>query len=246
MKGQVSAGLVSAGTVAAGGLAYWLCMSPYSQALGRWPYRANGAGGAEKVVALTFDDGPNEPYTTQLADFLLDRGVRATFFQVGRCVHRHPEASRRLLADGHVIGNHSVSHLFREYLKHPDFARQIEDNQYIIAQAIGRTPALYRSPWLWRTPPLLATLRRNRLQPVSGVFCHDLEVAQIPAERIAEKALQRTRPGRIIIFHDGREGRGGQRGETIRAVKLYVDALLSQGYRFVTVDELLGVPAYQD
>jgi len=234
---------IGAAVVFIGGLGYWLFMSPYSQVLGRYPYRKKTK---EKIIALTLDDGPNEPYTSDLADFLRDRGVKATFFEVGECVKRHPDTSRRLLADGHVIANHSVSHQFHRYLEQLNFAQQIEQNQEIIEATIGKRPALYRSPWLWRQPWLFATLRRNGLQPVSGTFCHVFEVAQIPAERIAKRALAHAKPGAIIIFHDGVEGKGGNRAETIGAVKIFVDTLLKDGYRFVTVDELLGVPAYQD
>jgi len=225
-----------------GGLAYWLFMSPYSQVFGRYPYRVKTR---EKIIALTLDDGPNEPYTSDLADFLKDRGVKATFFEVGECVQRHPETSRRLLADGHVIANHSVSHEFRRYFEQVNFAEQVEHNQDIIEGVIGKRPALYRSPWLWRQPWLFATLRRNGLQPVSGTFCHVFEVAQIPAARIAKRALAHAKPGAIIIFHDGVEGKGGNRAETIAAVKIFVDTLLAEGYQFVTVDKLLDVPAYR-
>lgn len=93
------------------GAAYWSFMSPYGQTLGAFPYRARGLAG-DKVVALTFDDGPNEPYTSQIAAMIADRGVAATFFQVGRCVQRHPEVTRALVLAGHVIGNHSFSHRF--------------------------------------------------------------------------------------------------------------------------------------
>jgi peptidoglycan/xylan/chitin deacetylase (PgdA/CDA1 family) len=234
--------LIVLAVVLVGGLAYWFLMSPYSQLFGRYPYRVKTR---EKIIALTLDDGPNEPYTSDLADFLKDRGVKATFFEVGDCVRRHPEVSRRLIADGHVIGNHSVSHQFHQYFMQLNFKQQIERNQDIIETAIGKRPALYRSPWLLRQPWLFATLRRNGLQPVSGTFCHVFEVAQIPAARIAKRALAHAKPGAIIIFHDGVEGRGGNRAQTIAAVKIFVDELLAQGYRFATVDELLNIPAYK-
>jgi peptidoglycan/xylan/chitin deacetylase (PgdA/CDA1 family) len=231
------------GVVAAAGLgAYRLLMSPSSQLFGAYPYRGDPA---ERRVALTFDDGPNEPYTSQILDYLDSRGIRATFFQVGVCVERHPETTERIAAAGHVIGNHSLTHRFDTYLRPKRFEREVDRTQDILRQRLGRTPALARSPWLWRQPMLLRMLRRRRLQPVSGVFCHPLEVFQVDGERIARRAVARTRPGSILIFHDGFDGRGGDRGETVRAVKFATEALLADGYRFVTVDELLDVPAYQ-
>src|SRR5262249_4497142 len=120
----------------------------------------------------------------------------------------------------------------------------VERTQGLLRERLGKTPLLYRSPWLWRQPMLLRMLVGHRLQPVSGTFCHPLEVFQPNRERIPPPALPRTKPGSILIFHDGCAGRGGDRSETVRAVRLATEELLRQGYRFVTVDEMLTPPAY--
>jgi peptidoglycan-N-acetylglucosamine deacetylase len=226
---------------AAAAAGYWFCMSPYSQALGAFPYR--GAG-SDKVVALTFDDGPNEPYTSQLADFLAQRQVLATFFQVGRAVLRYPEVSMRLLADGHVIGNHSFTHEFTNCLSPRALARELSMSQAAMA-TIGLRPALYRPPWLMRIPALRDVLAEHGLRAVSGEFCHPLEVFQPPAQMIADRVLAKARPGSMIIFHDGYDGHAGNRARTVEAASIVVDRLSRDGYRFITVDELLGLPAYQ-
>jgi peptidoglycan/xylan/chitin deacetylase (PgdA/CDA1 family) len=222
---------------------YWAFLSPYSEAFGRYPYRGDRR---DRVVALTFDDGPNEPYTGQIADYLASKNIRATFFQVGRCVERFPESTAKLHAAGHVIGNHSWSHTFRTYLMPGQMTHELARTQNILRQRLGRTPALFRSPWLWRQPMLLRTVRRLSLRPVAGEFCHALEVFQPNGARIARRAIAKTRPGSILIFHDGFDGRGGDRSQTVLAVQLTAEALQRKGYRFVTVDELLGLPAYQD
>ncbi|GAA3453286.1 polysaccharide deacetylase family protein [Dactylosporangium matsuzakiense] len=229
---------------AALGVSYWLLMSPFSPTSKAYPYQAPTASSGEKVVALTFDDGPNEPYTSQILDILADHGVRATFFQVGDCVQRHPEVALRVLDEGHVVGNHSLSHRFGTYLRPRAFEREVEQTQRILTGVAGRTPALARTPWLWRQPALLRMLHRNGLNPVAGEFGHALEVFQISGARMARRAIAKTRPGSILIFHDGFDGHGGNRAETVTAVRLTVEGLLARGYRFVTVDELLGVPAY--
>ena len=229
---------LAAGTVAA---AYWLMMSPYSQTLGAFPYR--GPTG-RRVVALTFDDGPNEPHTSRLADYLDAEGIPATFFQVGRAVLRFPEVTARLASAGHVIGLHGYTHDFTRYLRRSTLAEDLEKGMDAFAQ-VGIRPALYRPPWLLRIPALPGLLNHHGLQVVSGEFCHPLEVAQPSPERIARQALRGARPGSIIIFHDGRDGKGGNRAATVDAVKLLVDRLREQGYDFTTVDHLLGVPAYQ-
>ena len=233
-------GLAAAGAGGLVGGAYWLVMSPYSQVLGPFPYRA---ASTERVVALTFDDGPNEPYTSQIADFLDQRGVTATFFQVGRAVVRHPDVTARLAASGHVIGHHGYAHQFSRYLRPRTLAADMQQGLDAFA-ALGLRPALYRPPWLLRIPALWGIARRHRLQVISGQFCHPLEVFQPAADRIARHTLAKTRPGSILIFHDGFDGRGGNRASTVDAVKIVVDRLIDRGYRFTTVDRLLDLPAY--
>lgn len=235
--------IVLAAVLLAGAAVYWLCMSPHAQMFGAFPYRGKTK---RRVVALTFDDGPNEPFTSQIVDYLAAKHIRATFFQVGQCIRRYPEVTRKIAAAGHVIGNHSLSHQFYQYLLHPAFKKQIMANQTIVREVIGKTPLLFRPPWLMRQPWLMRTLRRQGLQPVSGEFCHSLEVLQPSAARIAKAAVAKARPGAIIIFHDGFDARGGNRSQTVEAVKLTVEVLQAQGYTFVTIDELLGVPAYAE
>jgi peptidoglycan/xylan/chitin deacetylase (PgdA/CDA1 family) len=224
------------------GAAYWLLMSPFAPTSRDYPYR--GPAG-DRVVALTFDDGPNEPYTSQILDILAEHDIRGTFFHVGQCVERHPEVAVRAIAEGHVVGNHSLSHRFGTYLRPAAFEREVEQTQEILVRVTGRTPALARTPWLWRRPGLLRMLRRGGLHPIAGEFGHALEVFQPSGVRMARRAIAKTKPGSILIFHDGFDGRGGNRSETVVAVRRTVEGLQAQGYRFVTVDELLGVPAYQ-
>ncbi|WP_432842145.1 polysaccharide deacetylase family protein [Dactylosporangium sp. CA-092794] len=225
-----------------GAAAYWLLMSPFAPSSRDYPYRGPAA---ERVVALTFDDGPNEPYTSQMLDILAEHGIRATFFHVGQCVERHPEVALRAIEAGHVLGNHSMSHRFGTYLRPRAYEREVERTQRILVRITGRTPALARTPWLWRQPALLRMLRRSGLHPVAGEFCHPLEVFQPSGVRMARRAVAKTRPGSILIFHDGFDSRGGNRAETVVAMRETIEGLLARGYRFVTVDELLGVPAYQ-
>jgi peptidoglycan/xylan/chitin deacetylase (PgdA/CDA1 family) len=221
---------------------YWLFMSSWSQFFGYFPYRIRTN---EKVIALTFDDGPNEPHTTNIAKYLHDQGVPATFFQVADCIERFPGVSKKVLNLGHVVGNHSTHHQFRRHLIDPSFDYEIDNAQATITKATGLTPALFRPPWLWRTPFLLKNLKSKGLIPVSGEFCHSLEIFQPSAERIARAVLRKARPGVIIIFHDGVEGRTGDRNNTYESLKIIVPSLKKQGYKFLTIDKLLGVKPYK-
>lgn len=234
--------VVVAGAVVAGVAAACRAgLGPTSQAFGPFPYRG---GTTAPTVALTFDDGPNEPYTSMLLDTLADKGVAATFFQVGRCARRHPEVTRRVVADGHVLGNHSESHAFSRYATEPTHQREVERGRATLHEVSGRAPLLYRPPWLCHWPWVLRGIARTGSQVVSGTFAHPLEVVQPRPEVLVGGGLRRARPGGILILHDGREARGGYRASSVSAVGPLVDRLRERGYSFTTVDRLLGVPAY--
>lgn len=229
---------------AAAGLGYVTIFAPIRATSQLWgPFPRQGKT-SRPVVALTFDDGPNEPYTSSLLEVLAARNVRATFFQVGACVERHPATARAVLAAGHVIGNHSYSHRFTRYAWEPSLRRDIAHGQRVIFDAVGVRPGLFRPPWLCHQPPLLRGVRRAGLQVVSGDFAHPLEPLQIPASRIASHAARRARPGSVVIMHDGFDARGGRRDQSVQAAAMLIDELHDRGYEFATVDELLGVAAY--
>ena len=223
-------------------LGYWVFMSSYSQVFGTYPYKGQRK---DKVIALTFDDGPNEPYTSEIIDYLNAKSIKATFFIVGKRAQAYPDSVKKIIQSGHVVGNHSLSHEFHKYFIDISFAEEVQANQKILKELTGKTPALFRSPWLWRHPLIFKTLRNSNLQPVSGTFCYSFEVFQPSAQKISKHALKHAKAGSILIFHDGVEGKGGNRQQTAKAVKIVVDQLLNEGYEFVTVDKLLKVPAYQ-
>jgi len=239
------------GLGAAVSLAWWAGFGSRTQLWGPFPYEAPGpvgdAGTAEpaereKVVALTFDDGPNEPHTGRLLDVLAAKDVRATFFQVGRCAERFPSTTRRVVDEGHVLGNHSLNHSFSRYVREPDQREEVERAQEVLHRVSGVLPSLYRPPWLCHWPWVLRTVESAGLQVVSGTFCHQLEVFQPPAASIAAGAARRVRPGTILIMHDGQDAKGGDRSQTVGAIGPLIDRLRDEGYTFTTPDRMLGVP----
>jgi peptidoglycan/xylan/chitin deacetylase (PgdA/CDA1 family) len=229
------------GTVVTGA-AGRLVFGSSSQQFGPFPYRGSGA---RRAVALTFDDGPNEPHTTRLLDVLAEKQVRATFFQVGRCAERFPEVTRRLVREGHVLGNHSYSHSLLAYLTDPRQVAEVGRAEQVLSEIAGVRPALYRPPWLCHPPWVLRTVADAGLQVVSGTFCHPLEIFQPAPARLVDGAMRVSEPGAIVIMHDGREAQGGDRAATVAAVGPLIDRLRAQDYELVTVSELLGAPAYR-
>jgi peptidoglycan-N-acetylglucosamine deacetylase len=229
------------GVSAVGVAAYWTGFRPRSQIFGSFPYAGETE---ERIVALSFDDGPNEPYTSQLLDTLDEYEVKATFFQVGRCAQRFPSTTRRVVHSGHVLGNHSYSHSFTGYVKQPRQEIEIIRSQEVFYSLTGLTPLLYRPPWLCHWPWVLSTVRQHGLQAVSGTFIHPFEIFQPSAATLTDSAARVTRPGTILIFHDGLEARGGPRDQSVAAIGPLIERLTDRGYRFTTVDRLLGVSAY--
>ena len=231
-----------AGTLTTLGAGYWFTASQWSQALGAFPFRA---ATDEPVIALSFDDGPNEPYTGRLADVLARHDVRATFFEPGACAERYPDTTRRLIAEGHTVGNHSFHHDIRLLVRRGDLAREIERTQEVLTPLVGGAPALYRPPWLFRHPGLFAELDAHGLTAVGGEFCHPLEVFQPDPQMLVDGMLRRARPGLIVVCHDGYNATGAPRDATIEAVDRVIPQLKDRGFAFATVDSLLGIPALQ-
>jgi peptidoglycan-N-acetylglucosamine deacetylase len=229
----------SAATVAAAlSASYLALMSPWSQLLGRFIWRATTD---ENLIALTFDDGPNEPFTTQILDVLDAHGAAGTFFVVGHNVDRSHDVVRRIAHSPHELGNHSYRHqMRRNFMRRRTLLAEIETTQQLIERISGVRPSLFRPPWLFRTPRILQDVAAAGVRTVGGEFCHVLETFQPNRTRIAKSALRKIRPGSIIIFHDGYNARQGvDRTETVRAVDLVANWLARNGWQMVTVTELL-------
>ena len=191
----------------------------------------------EKLVALTFDDGPHPPYTGRVLDVLDRYGVPATFFCVGLHASGHPDEVARIAASGHRLANHTWSHPFLPDLSVAELSAQLERTDEAIEEVAGR-PArrLFRPPYGSRTAELLSWVGGDGDRTV---VLWDVEAADwsMPgADAIAGTVLHQVRPGSIVLLHDG----GGDRSQTAEALPAIVEGLLAQDYRFVVVDELAG------
>jgi len=221
--------------------AYYLIMWPKSTFFGYYPY---GIKTDKKIIALTFDDGPSVPYTNDLLTILNKYQVKASFFLVGKNLEKSPELGKMIVDDGHTIGNHAYSHNLFKYLSSPSLKDEVTKTQDIIFKSTGKKAALFRSPWLLRFPALFRMIKENHFTPISGLFGTQKEVWQVNSDIIYEDALKQIGPGRILIFHDG-VTKNGDRSETIKAVDRLIPELKKRGYEIVTVNELLGIAAYQ-
>jgi peptidoglycan/xylan/chitin deacetylase (PgdA/CDA1 family)/glycosyltransferase involved in cell wall biosynthesis len=224
---------------------------PASPVFGKVYYKSSGT---EKVVALTFDDGPNEPYTSQVLDILKENDIQATFFVIGKNVELYPDVARRILAEGSILGNHSYTHDANHALS--EFgARDLERAETVIAGITGVSPHLYRPPHGKKTPWELLSLKHNQLIEVTWSVTandqHKSGLIGVPdAKSFAASIVRNVRPGSIILLHDGygtihNTGKA-DKSLTVEALPLIIQQLRDKGYSFVTVPVLLGVPAYNE
>ncbi len=214
-------------------------LSPTSQLYGK--VCSNGNRNRHRI-ALTFDDGPNEPYTSQVLNILGRYGVKATFFVIGENVQRHPEVCRRILAEGHVIGNHSYHHYKLLGLRWGNAAaREINLAKQAIYETTGYRPELFRPPYGFRTPWLMHTVRRLGYKIVTWDDMTNDWKANKSAEGIAKSIVKRAKMGSIIVLHDGRSTRQRyDRSQMLQALPQIIEELKKRGFALVTVPDLIG------
>lgn len=189
----------------------------------------------DRVVALTFDDGPTEADAATVLDALAERGVLATFYLNGREIVANPDAMQRIIAEGHEIGNHTWSHRSMTFVTPDTVAEELESTDTAIRAAGYQGPVTFRPPFgnkLLTLPLYLA--RHDRLTVTWDVSSEDFSGAEQSSADIVDSIIATTRPGSIILLHPwfGRSASQEAIGEVI-------DRLAAEGYRFVTVSELL-------
>jgi peptidoglycan/xylan/chitin deacetylase (PgdA/CDA1 family) len=188
----------------------------------------------EKVVALTYDDGPNPPYTNQLLDIFDRNQIKATFFVIGKIIEKHPETVRLILSKGHEVGNHSYSHksLISE---NPWFIRsEIEKTDKLLRELGVKQEIHFRAPYGRKfivLPYILAKMDKKNI--LWNVDSKDYEASN--SEVIENFVLEQIRPGSIILMHDG----GGERSRTLAATEMLIKKLKEKGYTFKTVSQLI-------
>ncbi|MEQ8200786.1 MAG: polysaccharide deacetylase family protein [Syntrophomonadaceae bacterium] len=193
----------------------------------------------EKAVSLTFDDGPDAETTPAVLDSLARHNVRATFFVVGYRAEKLPLLLKTMAAQGHELGNHSYSHNYSQFKKNDIaiFQSEIEQTNTIISQATGKTPALFRPPGGYLSDKMVEFVNNYPMTIAYWTWQQDSKDWRSgnKAEDIARHIVANIRPGQIIILHDGADNAL----ETARAVDLLLTRLTADGYRFVTMSELI-------
>lgn len=191
-------------------------------------------------MALTFDDGPNDPHTLELLDLLSKHDVRATFFLIGRYVKQRPDIARKIAQRGHVIGNHTFTHARLMYLPTGRVRQEILQCGEAISNAVGEHSNLFRPPWGGRRPGTFSLVRQLGMEPIMwNVSGHDWDAPSV--ERIERNVMDNVRGGDVILLHDGGHAAfGTDRSKTVAAVDRLITRFKSEGREFATIPEMLG------
>jgi peptidoglycan/xylan/chitin deacetylase (PgdA/CDA1 family) len=234
MLGLVMTGVTGAAAAAATG---YQSMAPTGQWYGQ---TFTGLARGSRQMALTYDDGPNDPHTLRLLEVLAKHGARATFFLIGRYVQRRPDIVRELVQAGHVVGNHTFTHPLLIFKSEAEIRKELSEGDASLSDAVGEHSNLFRPPFGGRRPAVLRIARELGLEPVMwSVTGYDWNA---PAAAIIEqKVSKQIRGGDVILLHDGGHIQmGADRSQTVRATDHLLMRYKAEGYEFVTVPEMMA------
>ncbi|WP_052350658.1 polysaccharide deacetylase family protein [Paenibacillus gorillae] len=190
----------------------------------------------DKIIALTFDDGPDKKYTTAILDILKEKGVKATFFVVGQQVKKEPEVLQRIVDEGHAIGNHSMNHKDMAKLNAEQIQQEIDEADKLIEEAVGFKPKMFRAPYGAVSDTLKSMLKDEDRELVSwNIDTRDW--AGTPVSDMREMIRKKAKPHAIILMHSF-----GNKNikHTVEMLPYVIDDLKKKGYTFVTPDEMAG------
>jgi peptidoglycan/xylan/chitin deacetylase (PgdA/CDA1 family) len=207
---------------------------------GQWYGRTfTGLGAGSKKLALTYDDGPNDPHTPRLLEVLAKHGVKATFFMIGAHARQRPDVARAVASAGHVVGNHTFSHPMLTLRGAAEVRQELMDCRAALVDAVGEHSNLFRPPFGGRRPAVLRIAREAGLEPVMwNVTGYDWNAPRV--EVIERKVVRQLRGGDVILLHDGgHRGMGADRSQTVLATDRLIERYKGLGYEFVTVTEMM-------
>lgn len=236
LKGLTGVGAALAAGLVAGGCAY-AASWPSSQIFGKTLLAPPHPG----ELALTFDDGPNPAWTPKLLQILASHEVRATFFLVGSFAQSQPKLVRRIVAEGHMIGNHSWSHPNLARSSNRQIVDELTRTSQTLEEITGERVRVFRPPFGARRPFVLQTARRLGMVPALwNAMTNDwsepsTEAIFLRLKNAVDRRLRQGFAGNIVLHDGSHHGLGADRGPSVRAAEALVKQY-REAHRFVTLD----------
>jgi peptidoglycan-N-acetylglucosamine deacetylase len=199
----------------------------------------------DKVIALTFDDGPSHLYTPAILDVLRKKNVKASFFVLGTAAAMEPQILKRIYEEGHDIGNHTFTHPDLSEIPSAQLDLELNATQRVLESKLGIRTVLFRPPFVRDIEPETSEQARTLLASAAlgyitiGQRIDPLDWGRPGVDEIVRRTVSYAKRGggNVVLLHDG----GGDRSQTIAALPRIIDQLRADGYRFVTIHELLGL-----
>lgn len=198
-----------------------------------------GLSRSTRQLALTYDDGPNDPHTMRLLEVLARHDVRATFFLIGNYVKQRPDLAREIVKAGHVVGNHTFTHPLLTFKSAAEVREELSTCRSALQDAIGQHSNLFRPPFGGRRPAVLRIARDLGLTPIMwNVTGYDWTAP--PSALIEQKVTKQIRGGDVILLHDGgHKEMGADRSQTVLATDHLIAKYKSEGYEFRTISQMM-------
>lgn len=230
--------LLAGAAVAVVGAAGYESMSPTGQLYG---HTFTGLARGSRQLALTFDDGPNDPHTQKLLEVLARHNVRATFFLIGRYSRLRPDIVREIARAGHAIGNHTFTHPNLIFASALQTKLQLDECNGALSDILGHRPTLFRPPFGGRRPQTFRIAREMGFEPVMwNVTGWDWKTTS--PDYVERRVSRQIRGGNVILLHDGSHlSFGYNRAHTIIAADRLIASHKAQAFEFVTIPEMMAV-----
>ncbi len=219
----------------------WITITAIGTFHMRWNYHlqsfSHNYKTSENAVAITFDDGPNPEFTTNVLSLLQKYDSKATFFLIGKNAEKHPELVRQILDEGHTMGNHSYSHSKNfGFFSAEKIASELKMTNSLLKEITGKEPKFFRPPFGVTNPNIKNALKKTGLHSI-GWSKRSLDTTNISEERIFVRITQNLKKGDIILLHDSSH-------KTVAVLERLLLFLQSHKMQSVTADRLLEIEAY--
>jgi peptidoglycan-N-acetylglucosamine deacetylase len=191
----------------------------------------------EKIIAITFDDGPEPSCTSALLDILKKHRVEAAFFCIGKNISGNESLLKRMNDEGHIVGNHSYSHHFWfDFFSAKKMLDELRQTDTIIQNAIGNKPKLFRPPYGVTNPNIAKAIQEGHYTSI-GWSVRTYDTVQKNKEKLLQKITENIQPGDIFLFHD-------HGIHTVGIISDFIVAIESKGFKIVRADKLLEIQPY--